>query len=54
VSVPAAQATVGLALQEAGVESRGRRVAVNGHPVDLGVGVMEDDEVTVVPRVQGG
>lgn len=54
VRVPAQEATVGLAIQEAGVETGGRRLALNGHPVDLGVGVVEDDEVTVVPRVQGG
>jgi sulfur carrier protein ThiS len=54
VRLPRREATVGMALQEAGVEPTGRRVALNGHPVSTGVGVLEDDELTVVPRVQGG
>jgi molybdopterin converting factor small subunit len=40
--------------RRAEVNSEQRRVALNGHPVSLGTGVLEDDEVTVVPRVQGG
>lgn len=54
VHVPAGTATVGSVLNVAGVDSGQRRVALNGHPVSLGAGVLEDDEVTVVPRVQGG
>ena len=54
VRVPAGTATVGSVLSAAGVSSDRRRVALNGHPVNLGAGVLEDDEVTVVPRVQGG
>ena len=54
VHLPAEAATVGSALNAAGVDSDRRRVALNGHPANMGAGVLEDDEVTVVPRVQGG
>jgi len=46
--------TVGEVLGALGVAVQGRRVARNGHAADLGSSVMEGDEVTVVPRVQGG
>jgi sulfur carrier protein ThiS len=36
------------------IETSGRRLAVNGHPADAGTGVLEGDEVTVVPRLHGG
>ncbi|MHC4140623.1 MAG: MoaD/ThiS family protein [Planctomycetota bacterium] len=48
------RATVGDALRTNGVETEGRRVAVNGHPANLDADVLVGDEVTVVPRVQGG
>lgn len=54
VRVPVPGATVARALGEAGVKAAGKRVALNGHPVDTAVGIFEDDELTVVPRVQGG
>ena len=54
VNVPVKAATVESALNAAGVSTGQRRVALNGHPVSAGAGVLEDDEVTVIPRVQGG
>lgn len=54
VRAPAEGSTVGSVLNTAGVDSGRRRVALNGHPVSLGTGVLEGDEITVVPRVQGG
>ena len=52
--VPPQGATVENVLRASGIASQGRRVAVNGHPADLGSSVLEGDEVTVVPRVRGG
>ena len=52
--LPQSGATVGEALRQFGVEPNGRRVALNGHPADAGTGVLEGDEVTVVPKVHGG
>jgi len=52
--VPPEGTTIRDVLREHGVGSQGRRVAVNGHPADLGSTVLEGDEVTVVPRVRGG
>jgi len=46
--------TVGDVLGEHGVDARGRRVALNGHVADLDRVVRDRDELTVVPRVQGG
>ena len=47
-------ATVADGLRAGSVETKGRRLAVNGHPADLGTRVRPGDEVTVVPRVEGG
>lgn len=49
-----AATTVADLLGEHGVETRGRRVAVNGHSVGVDAPVHVGDELTVVPRVQGG
>ena len=46
--------TVADVLQAKRVETAGRRLAVNGHPAELGTGVLEGDEVTVIPRLHGG
>ncbi len=46
--------TVAELLAEHGVESNGRRVAVNGNVAGLDDLLKSEDEVTVVPRVQGG
>jgi molybdopterin converting factor small subunit len=46
--------TVADVLRAKRVETAGRRLAVNGHPAELGTGVLEGDEVTVIPRVHGG
>jgi sulfur carrier protein ThiS len=46
--------TVADAMRAHGVQTEGRRVAVNGHPASLDADVLVGDEVTVVPRVQGG
>ena len=47
-------ATVGDGLRAGSIETKGRRLAVNGHPADLGTRIRPGDEVTVVPRVEGG
>ena len=52
--VPMHAATVAAVLESVGVEARGRRLALNGHSAAATVGVVEGDQVTVVPRVQGG
>jgi sulfur carrier protein ThiS len=54
LALPGRQATVDDVLSAAGFEAKGRRVAVNGHAADARTTVREGDEVTVVPRVQGG
>lgn len=41
-------------LAEHGVDVGGRRVARNGHTADLTTVVTAGDELTLVPRVQGG
>jgi sulfur carrier protein ThiS len=46
--------TVAEVLHEHGVEPDGRRVAVNGHRAGATTTLIEGDELTVVPRVQGG
>lgn len=46
--------TVSDVLNEHGVDVEGRRIAVNGHNADLDSIVRERDQLTVVPRVQGG
>lgn len=46
--------TVADVLRANRIDTNGRRLAVNGRPVGLGTGVLEGDEVTVVPRVHGG
>lgn len=46
--------TVEDVLKEHGVEAKGRRVAVNGHTAGLDRVVRDRDQVSVVPRVQGG
>ncbi len=46
--------TVADVLRPNGVETAGRRLAVNGKPAGLGTGVLEGDEVSLVPRVMGG
>ena len=52
--LPGRKTTVGEMLHAVGVHTGGRRVAVNGHPAHSGTGVVVDDEVTVVPRVERG
>ena len=52
--VPGGAATVGEALQGVGVRTRGRRVALNGHPAGADTAIREGDELTIVPRVQRG
>ena len=54
VPLSAGPATVADVLRPHGVETTGRRLAKNGHPAGTGTGVLEGDEVTVVPRVMGG
>ena len=54
VPLPAGPATVADVLRPHGVEAAGRRLAVNGKPAGLGTGVLEGDEVSLVPRVMGG
>ena len=51
---PSGAATVEEALQSLGLEAKGRRVAVNGRSAGLGTGLVENDEVTIVPRIHGG
>jgi sulfur carrier protein ThiS len=46
--------TVEDVLREHGVHPEGRRVAVNGHTAGLDRVVQDRDQVSVVPRVQGG
>jgi len=46
--------TVEDVLKQHGVQAKGRRVAVNGHSVGLDRVVQDRDQVSVVPRVQGG
>ena len=46
--------TVADVLRPQRVETAGRRLAVNGKSAQLGTGVLEGDEVTLVPRVHGG
>lgn len=52
--LPPGKATVAEALAQHGVETTGRRLAVNGHPAETSSTVLEGDELTVVPRVRGG
>lgn len=54
VPLPERSATVGDVLRLAGVELKGRRVAVNGRGADATTEVVEGDQVSVVPRVVGG
>jgi len=54
VEVPPGTPTVEEALRLPGVETTGRRVAVNGHPAKLSSTVLEGDEITSIPRVRGG
>jgi molybdopterin converting factor small subunit len=46
--------TVADVLRANRIETAGRRLAVNGHAAELGTGVLEGDEVTLIPRVHGG
>ena len=46
--------TVSDLLSEHGVEAKGRRIALNGHVADPTDVVKDRDQVSVVPRVQGG
>jgi sulfur carrier protein ThiS len=46
--------TVAELLAEHGVAPKGRRVARNGHAVGLDTVVRPDDQISVVPRVEGG
>ena len=50
----AATATIGDVLEAHGIEPNGRRIAHNGNPAELGTGVLEGDQVSVVRRVEGG
>ena len=47
-------ATIGDALEANGVDIASRRIALNGHPASVGTTVLEGDEVTLYPRVEGG
>jgi hypothetical protein len=47
-------ATIGDALDASGVDIASRRIALNGHPADAGATVIEGDEVTLYPRIEGG
>jgi len=40
-------------LGDHGLTANGRRVALNGHRVDLATPVVVGDELTLIPRVQG-
>ena len=51
---PEGGAQVREALDAVGVEYAGHRLAVNGHPTSAEAVVVEGDELTSVPRVQGG
>ena len=53
-TLPAEGATVAAVLELHGLETQGRRLAVNGRTAGAGTSVLEGDEVTLVPRVQGG
>ena len=46
--------TVSDVLNEHGVEAKGRRIALNGHVAGPNDVVKDRDQLTVVPRVQGG
>ena len=46
--------TLGELLNEFGVQTRGRRVAINGRPAGGTDRVQEGDQISVLPRVQGG
>ena len=48
------RATVGEALRAHSVDVGMRRLAVNGHPAGVATPIEVGDEVTVVPKVQGG
>ena len=52
--LPAPEATVAAAVGQHALETQGRRIAVNGQTAGLSTPVLEGDEVTLVPRVQGG
>lgn len=51
---PGTDLTVQDVLSEHGLDVGGRRVAKNGHAADLTTIVTAGDELTLVPRVQGG
>jgi sulfur carrier protein ThiS len=46
--------TVADLLAEHGMAANGHRVARNGNPVALDATIHPNDELTIVPRVQGG
>ncbi len=54
VDVPPASAVVGAVLARAGVDASERRVAVNGSSASMDASVIEGDEITIMPRVEGG
>jgi hypothetical protein len=54
VPLPGESATVADVLRDRRLETAGRRLAINGRPAEIGTGVVEGDEVTLVPRVHGG
>ena len=54
IPLPGGSATVADVLRDRRLETAGRRLAVNGRPAEIGTGVLEGDEVTLVPRVHGG
>ena len=51
---PGTNLTVADVLSETGVDPGGRRVAKNGHSAGVDTVVLPGDELTLVPRVQGG
>ena len=51
---PGTDLAVADVLSEHGVDVGGRRLAKNGHRADLTTVVTAGDELTLVPRVQGG
>ena len=46
--------TVADVLSEHGVDAKGRRIALNGHVAGPDDVVKERDQLTIVPRLQGG
>lgn len=54
LELPGGRANLDEVLRRRGVSTAGRRVAINGSPAGPGAEVVEGDQVSVIPRVQGG